>query len=703
MRLGRVAVGLACGLYAAPAHPAEPAATEAPASELAATGGDGVTVRGRRAPAGQTRHTLDRETLTTVAGTGGDPLRALMLMPGFGRVPYGFGALVVRGARDGASAVFIDGLRVPNVFHFGFGPSVIAPEMIERIDYYPGNFPVRYGQLTGGVVDVTLRPASAEHWRGAAEIDMADAGVFAQGPLGEDTTVSLSVRRSYVDAVLLAGAELIDLQDATNVVPRYWDYQARLDHRPAPGTDVSVMLFGSDDEIRILDDDDSNGGRTRRSAETVTRRQHYDRLKGTWRHRLAAGTTLTLSPALGRDTASASDAGEDEEGNETAGQPDERLEYSFRGELRRAAERTWGGVFGFEYFTQAPGRLRVDRGRPLLRAADGTWQRAPTARERIDVGVASPYVEATGRFPFGLSVTPALRGDVYLVERADDPSATTDPRLTVRQTLVTAPGGHDAVLTLKAALGRFSQLPPNLQTAGPDGRLRLEPVRAWHYGLGLEWLADAHTSVDADVYLVRRQGPPRTRFALGVDAAGGPYAADTTRIPQARTHGFELMLRRLPGARVSGWISYSLAASDERDARGEPWARVRWDATHRLTTAWTLKLPSGITVGLTGQLATGYLHGVAGGTLSPLSGLFEPVPDPHDDDLRMPLHHQIDLRLAKAWQTSPDSTLEGYVDLYNVGNVANTEGWDWDYRYAAPRPLRGLPVFPALGLKWSVQ
>jgi hypothetical protein len=120
-------------------------------------------------------------------------------------MPYGFGALVVRGARDGASAVFIDGLRVPNVFHFGFGPSVIAPEMIERIDYYPGNFPVRYGQLTGGVVDVTLRPASADHWRGAAEIDMADAGVFAQGPLGEDTTVSLSVRRSYVDACCWPG------------------------------------------------------------------------------------------------------------------------------------------------------------------------------------------------------------------------------------------------------------------------------------------------------------------------------------------------------------------------------------------------------------------------------------------------------------------------------------------------------------------
>jgi hypothetical protein len=654
-------------------------------------------VRGRRENAGQTRHTLDRETLTTVAGTGGDPLRAMMLLPGFARSPFGLGVLVVRGARENASAVFIDGLRVPNVFHFGLGPSVIAPEMIERIDYFPGNFPARYGQLTGGIVDVTLRPGDADHWQGSAEVDMADAGAFAQGPLGEDTTVSMSVRRSYVDAVLLAGARWLDIRDATNVVPVYWDYQARVDHRPNPGTDVSLMIFGSDDEIRVLDDAETSG----RSAEAVTRRQHYDRVKGTWRHRVAPGTTLTLSPALGRDTSSQSDAGEDEAGNETTGQPDQRLEYSFRGELKRRLDATWGGLFGFEWFTQAPGRMRVDRGLLLTRGPDGTWSRAPTTRDRVEVAIASPYVEATGRLPFGLTVTPALRADVYRVD--DERGASTDPRLNVRQALYTPPGGGAPTVSLKLALGRFSQLPQNLHTDGPGGAVRVEPARAWQSGLGLEWLTDAHTSVEAEVYLVRQVGPPRTRFSLGLDDAGGPYGVAGTRYEQIRRRGFELMVRRNPGARVSGWLSYSLAQTEERDTRFDPWQRVSWDATHRLTTTFTLRLPSRVTVGLSGQLASGYLHGVAGGSLSGLTTTFEPVPDPRDDDRRLPLHHQVDLRVAKAWEIGQASELEGYVDLYNVGNAANVEGWEWDYRYAAPRAYRGLPVFPALGLQWRVR
>lgn len=44
----------------------------------------------------------------------------------------------VRGAPPGNLGYFIDGVRVPYLFRIGFGPSVIHPGLVERVELYPG-------------------------------------------------------------------------------------------------------------------------------------------------------------------------------------------------------------------------------------------------------------------------------------------------------------------------------------------------------------------------------------------------------------------------------------------------------------------------------------------------------------------------------------------------------------------------------------
>ena len=57
----------------------------------------------------------------------------------------------VRGAPPNDNGYFLDGIRVPQLFHIGLGPGVIHPQLIDRIDFYPGVAPARFGGFTGGL------------------------------------------------------------------------------------------------------------------------------------------------------------------------------------------------------------------------------------------------------------------------------------------------------------------------------------------------------------------------------------------------------------------------------------------------------------------------------------------------------------------------------------------------------------------------
>ncbi len=114
-------------------------------------------VRAQRQREEVTRHTLSQAELTTVPGTFGDPLRVIQNLPGVARIPFGLGQLVVRGAAPQDSSVFVDGQRVPILYHFLGGPSVLTPNLIDKIDFYPGGFGVHYGRATAGILDVTTK------------------------------------------------------------------------------------------------------------------------------------------------------------------------------------------------------------------------------------------------------------------------------------------------------------------------------------------------------------------------------------------------------------------------------------------------------------------------------------------------------------------------------------------------------------------
>jgi len=182
----------------APAVPPSPSAAlpvaENVAPAAAPEGSLDIDVEGERPPREPTRRVLEAAEITKIPGTNGDALRAVQNLPGIARPPGLDGLLIVRGSSPRDSQVFVDKTNVPLVYHFGGLSSVIPSEMLERIDFYPGNFGPEFGRASGGVVDVGVRSPKKEGYGGLFQVDLLDARLIAEGAITEDTRILIAGR-----------------------------------------------------------------------------------------------------------------------------------------------------------------------------------------------------------------------------------------------------------------------------------------------------------------------------------------------------------------------------------------------------------------------------------------------------------------------------------------------------------------------------
>ncbi|MCB9553845.1 MAG: TonB-dependent receptor [Myxococcales bacterium] len=638
-------------------------------------------VRGDRAQTSLTRRTLQREELRTVPGTFGDPIRVVQNLPGIARAPYVLGVLLVRGSTPGDSAVMIDGHEVPLLFHFLGGPSVLPPEMLDRIDYYPGNFSVRFGRAIGGIIDVGTRQTTSRHWQGSAEIDLFDASLYLEGPILDDLSFSASVRRSYIDGVLRGAIDIFNVELA-QVLPRYYDYQARLDYRINRRHTLTLLAFGSDDEVVIVGEPGSN------LSYDVSAGIGFHRLKLDWQARLARDVDFSLSPVIGFDTTGFSIG--DVDGTADVG------EFGLRYDLRVAPTETLTLRAGFDALAR---RVSIS-GQSFLPESDfrRSPDTAPTAeaaaeveRELAQVGGAA-YLEAEWT-PLGgpVTVVPGVRTDHY--DWAGRHQWAVDPRVTARWTV-----DDDKRWVLKGGVGRFTQPPTEFQLDPDFGNPDLEPEVAWHYGLGVEHQFDEALSLDVQLFYIDRSNLSDRVEDAPIDADGKRRFFQNRA--SGRAYGLELLLRHEVTRDVYGWIAYTLSRSEENDGPGTGYEPTLFDQTHNLVIVASWKFAPHWETGLRFRLTSGTLETpVLGSTLNADTGYYEPL-EGAEDSVRGTTFNQLDLRVERTWVFS-SWQFAAFLDLQNVYNALNPEGTRYDYRYQESAPLPGLTILPTLGVRGS--
>jgi TonB family protein len=665
-----------------PAPPPAPAPVEQPPAQAAVRLPDDpyeAVVRGERERRSPTVHQITTEEIRTLPGTQGDTLKVLQNFPGVARAPFGLGFLIVRGSAPQDTRVYVDGIEIPLLFHFGGVTSTVASETISGLEFLPGNFGARHGRAMGGSVEIRTREGRRE-WHGTAQLDVFDGSATVEGPLGAGSFFA-AARRSWVDAVLAVVLPRVAPETARElrVGPRYYDYRLQV-AQPLLGGTATLSLFGSDDKLQFIEEEDEDNRRPSFHLQTG-----YHRLAARLRTPLGRGLENDATVALGYDQFDVL-------------QTDVGVRTTLRSiTLREALAWRPSPAFAleagvdtllrrFDYAIYAPpirapgsiGGILGDVATSEEESADGRWL-SPGA-----------WLEADWRPLPRLRLVPGLRLDAD--SRLASRKVWLDPRLAAF--LDVRPG-----TTLVAAAGRYGEPPAPQQTTRTFGNPALGAQRAAHYSLGVRQVLPWQASGEATLFFKSMdEVVGLTRAAAG---DGEPLLLSNGTVGEA--WGLELLLRRTLARGLYGWLAYTYSQSSRRDDPTLPsypgWHLFGFDQTHLLTLVLSQRLPRGWTVGTRLRASSGNPYTpFVGAVLNANTGRYQCVPSPRPFSARLPGFLQADVRVDKRWRFDAWA-LSLYLDVQNATNRENAEFNFASYDCSERVPVPGLPVFPTLGLR----
>jgi len=505
-----------------------------------------------------------------IPGTFGDPFRVVQTLPGVASVVSLLPFPIVRGSSPSSSGYLLDGIRVPMLFHLLAGPSVIHPEFIDEIQFFPGGAPAPYGGYTGGIIDGRTRRAQPDERRLDFDIANLQVGGYVRDPIKPlDATVTVAARYGYPGLFLKLLTKQLSLS--------YYDYQLRLDGGNARNG-WTVFLFGANDELDT-------------PVATATPGQ----------------SNPPLAPALilGFHRLDLRD-------HQTQG----RLEETFR--LSLGHDRTFSQGTDFSVWNAQPQitlkwtqseRLKLDGGVEAsarsLDQGDAAMSADAFSALTSQLGTSyslSSFAEALWRPVPALLLRPGVRADGYQDNTAR--KSAIDPRFSMRYKLFDralpdlVAGSDDSAVWLKASAGIYHQ-PPRFVLPLPG--LDLMPLK---YGL----LRSYQSSLGAEVPLASKielsvEGffnyMDPTIFDLSTNASSVVTNSNPTLVPTmvsntslegqqfidrltspatGRAYGLELLLRRQSQTGVFGWLSYTLSRSER--FRDGGWVPYDYDRTH---------------------------------------------------------------------------------------------------------------------------
>lgn len=637
---------------------APPVAATAPGAEVP----EEVAVRGERPAREVVKRSLSAKEMAQIPGTNGDALRSVQSLPGVARPPPFGGQLIVRGSATEDTQIFVDGTPVPLVYHFGGLSSVLPTESLERLDFYPGNFSTVYGRGMGGVVDVGVRDPRSDRVHALAQADLVDLRLMVEGPLGKGFSFRAAGRRSWFDAWL--GPVLESTNAGVSTLPRYYDYQLMIQKDWSSNHSARVTFFGSDDAFKST----FSGGSSAATSGTLGVATRFWRLQGLYRQRLTDRLDFKVTTAAGRDIENIAIGINAFKSNETS--LSLRSEVAYK--IAPAVRANVGTDIAYTPYTldfRLPASARatsfgVPGDRTITSSAKG---------ERLLAGVYTEWELTPWR---GGRVVPGFRAD----HTSDTKRTDLSPRINVRQELTS--GDHGTAL--KGGVGLFLQPPSLFESAPTFGQRGLRSKRSVHYDVG------------ADQQLTRELKLSLDGFYKSFDRL---VVAGAGNSGEGRAFGVESLLRYQGSDRFFGWVAYTISRSERRDSGAGLWQSFQSDQTHILTALGSYALGRGWRVGGRFRLVSGNLYTpTAGGAYNATVGTYLNADSTATYSARLPLFHQLDLRVDKTW-TFRDWSLTGYVDIQNIYNQRAAEDVTYNYDYTSSAYLEGLTIFPSIGIR----
>jgi len=651
-----------------------------------------VVVYGKAEEKEVEKRTLTLNEVKKIPGFGGDAVKVVQALPGVARTSLIGSQIVVRGASTADSRFYLDGVQIPVLFHFNGLKSTYNSDALESVDFYPGGFGTRYGDVTAGVIEIKGRQAKTDRVHASVDINLFDASFLVEGPVSKDVSVLLTARRSFVGDVLSWAINKIDLP--FSIQPYYWDYICRTDYTPSKNMKFYLTLFGSQDELKLITKQVRGGiANVGDGADQINQRTTFNMGIGGW--------TWTISPKVK---------------NEFTYSLTNKDQYASVFNFVKSDQTAWISNLRNQTSISVTPNATLNVGLdaqiyPANFYLDMVTTADTVSRDTIKnwvFGDIGPYVNLDWKVLPRLEIIPGLRYDYYpelsyrgsvvpafwnysLIDNRQGAPGEPSLRLTTRYTLT-------KTQTLKAAIGNYSQTPQPLgQTIMSKwGDPHLPATKAAQYVGGYEWQISDLVHADLQAYYNNQWDIPRQGTFQDVPAGEIPngFYADQ----KGRMYGLELMLKHDQGKHFFGWIAYSLSRSERQDPHTGIWSLYSKDETHNLQLIGSYKLPKLWEIGTRIRYVTGDpTTPIDGIVYDENSGRFSPEYGPKNS-ARMDPFFQVDLRVEKKFMMKK-WILTTYLDIQDLSYFAynSPEFYQYNYRYDQKTPVGGI-IYPSFGI-----
>ncbi|MCU0683484.1 MAG: TonB-dependent receptor [Polyangiaceae bacterium] len=634
-----------------------------------------------------------------VPGTQGDVLKVVESLPGVARPPLGGGGggLVVWGAAPQDTRVYVEGVRLPLLYHFGGVRSVVSSDFVRSVELTPGGYGAPYGRGLGGLITVALRPLEPKTG-GSIGVDLFDASASVRAPLSERVRVAIAARRSHLHSIYDAVSD----EDVGDVfpLPRYHDAQARVVYEASAreSFELGGLLSRDETERNVVNPDPS-------LRKSEGREVAFERVYLRYRNVLEGGAAVEVTPWFGLDRSSLAQRF----GPTPVGLSSKATVYGLRASWRTRLRPDLSLALGFDgEATDARLRRAGSIGAPAREGDRRAFGQAPSDQIGADAwrsliaGFGGFGELEYGAFEGRLRVTAGLRFEPQLVAgsrrtpvEGDTPAigyasieAPLEPRLSVRYQLVDR-------LALKAAYGRYRQAPAADDLSAAFGNPLLPSAKAEHALAGLSLRAGKTLTLEATAFRVTQSG-----LAVRSPLAAPLLAQALVAEGEGRSYGTQFLLRKEISRGFFGWVTYTIARSERRDRPGGPFRLFDFDQSHVLTALASYDLGRGFELGARARYATGLprtpvtgaYYDARGGAFQPLFGSVNAT--------RLPPFAQLDVRASKRTRLGPGE-LETYLDVQNATMRENAEEFAYSADYARRKNVTGLPLLPVVGARWT--
>lgn len=659
-----------------------------------------------------------------------DVMKTIQLMPGVQAGVDGSAGLYVRGGSPDQNLILLDGVPVYNVDHlFGFF-SVFTPEAVKKVTFFKSSFPARFSGRLSSVIDVRTNDGDMQKFHGMLSIGLLTSKINLEGPIIKGkTSFNLSARRSYLD---LLAKPFMPKDDKSSYY--FYDINAKINHKFSDRSRLFLSAYNGKDHFGNKITEYSgyeNKSKMDWGNTIISARWNF-----IFNNKLFSNTTVTFNKyRFYADTYTYS--------QHTDFTTHQATSNKYSADYRSGIQ-DWSYKMDFDYHPTPAHRIkfgaeylyhsfrpevmtskiseRTDNKLPNDTIYHGINNRSVYAHE------ASAYIEDNFRINPRLRVNLGLNFSLFHVQQKSYFSV--QPRVSARYQLTKD-------FSLKASYTKMNQY-VHLLTSTPISMpmdlwvpvtKRIKPMQSHQYSLGNYYTGIKGWEFSVEGYYKDMRNVLEYKEGISIFGASAGWE-NKVEMGRGRSMGIEFMAQKTIG-KTTGWVSYTLAKSDRKFAKGSinngerfPY---KYDRRHNINLTINHKFSDRIDVGASWVFYTGgtstipeeqtavirpgnvsYFIGgyITGGYGNYVDGSYNNYDNTyvvessyveHRNNYRLPSSHRLNIGINFNKKTKHGMRTWN-ISLYNVYNAMNPA---WVYRstnkedQSVIRKFTLLPLIPS--------